>query len=297
VASFPIQQAETSGIVLRTAPAGALRKALCLWHLCSLDAPTVAIVWAGAFAWAAHMRVASWWWAAMACAVWAVYVGDRLLDVRSGRHDLQPRHTFHWNWRRVLTPAAVGSAGAAAWLVLAHLPARALGRDSMVAAAALAYFSGVHGRPKTPNWLKKLVSRELVVGVVFTAGCALPEFSAHGFARHWPELAGALALPLVYFAALAWLNVRSITWWEGESRDRIRPYAAAAGLAAAGLVTAFAVAGAQPRAALILVAGAASALLLAALDRLPMDETVRRSAADFVLLTPLLCLPLAGMVR
>ena len=51
------------------------------------------------------------------------------------------------------------------------------------------------------------------------------------------------------------------------------------------------------RSALVVLCGAVSALLLAVLDRCPMNETVRRAAADLVLLTPLLCLPLTGMVR
>jgi hypothetical protein len=243
------------------------------------------------------MRVAAWWWVAMAAAVWAVYVGDRLLDVRAGRHDLQPRHAFHWRWRGVLGPAAAGALGVAGWLVLGHLPARALGRDSMVAAAALAYFSGVHGRPRVPRWANRLISREGVVGLVFTAGCALPEFSARGFAQRWPELAGVLGFPLVFFAALAWLNVRSITWWEDAAAGKLRPSSAAVGLAAAGTALAVWTMEIHRRSALVVLCGAVSALLLAVLDRCPMNETVRRAAADLVLLTPLLCLPLTGMVR
>lgn len=302
MASFPVQQAESRPIVplcapvgaVPTAPARKLRSALCAWHLWSLDAPTVALVWAGAFAWAARVHVAGWWWAAMANAVWAVYVADRLLDVRMGREDLQPRHIFHWRWRRVMAPVALLAAAVAAALVLRHLPPRALGRDSMVMAAALAYFSGVHGRPRVPEWVKRLVSRELAVGVVFAAGCALPVISAGKFAYGGAALRGGLALPLMFFAALAWLNVRSITWWEGESRGRVRPLAAALMLAAAGAVAALALAAGRPRGATLMLCGVVSALLLAVLDGRPMDATLRRAAADAVLLTPLALLPLAG---
>jgi hypothetical protein len=145
--------------------------------------------------------------------------------------------------------------------------------------------------------MKRLISRECVVGLVFTAGCALPEFSARGFAQRLPDLKATLALPLVFFATLAWLNVRSITWWEGEATGKLRPSSAAVALAAAGTAMAVWTKASHPRSALVVLCGAVSALLLAALDRCPMNETVRRAAADLVLLTPLLCLPLAGMVR
>jgi len=101
----------------------------------------------------------------------------------------------------------------------------------------------------------------------------------------------------VFFTALAWLNVRSITWWEGGTEGRMRPFAPAVLLAACGVVIALLMSGSHPRAALILLCGAGSSMLLAALDRWPLEGTTRRAAADFVLLTPLLCLLSGGMVR
>lgn len=266
-----------------------LTRLLCLWHLASLDAPTVALVWAAAFAWSARIRIPGWWWIAIPCAVWTVYVGDRLLDVWGRRADLQARHRFHWRHRRWLWPAAAGTGLATGWLVLKNLPPGVLRRDSLVGLAAAAYFSGVHGRATFPGWVRRLVSRlvsrELIVGLVFTAGCLLPAWSSVD-AGSRTLLAVRMAVPFAFFSALAWLNVRAIEWWENPGARCPRPamvWLAMAGTAAAGMVP-------NGRLAALLGCGAASCLLLALLDRLRPEALVRRALADLVLLTPVLLL-------
>ena len=62
-----------------------------------------------------------------------------------------------------------------------------------------------------PKLARSLLSKELLVGVLFTAGCMLPS---------WPRIHSAGAtlwpfwIPGVYFAALAWLNCSCIAHWE-----------------------------------------------------------------------------------
>ena len=149
------------------------------WHLASLDAPTVALVWSLAFAWAAHIVLPLWVPALLVLAVWSVYVTDRLLDARAGLRDatlhrLRDRHLFHWRHRRVLVPLAAASAAMAAWIVFNLMPPIARERNSVLAAASLIYFTRVHtGREIFPR-MSKLLSKELLVGLLFTAGCALP---------------------------------------------------------------------------------------------------------------------------
>ncbi|MEI4861391.1 hypothetical protein Q8G41_27770, partial [Klebsiella pneumoniae] len=48
---------------------------LTLWHLASLDAPTVAVVWALSFAWAAGVHLTPWTPLLLASGTWSVYVG------------------------------------------------------------------------------------------------------------------------------------------------------------------------------------------------------------------------------
>ncbi|MFP5205613.1 MAG: hypothetical protein ACLGSH_09670 [Acidobacteriota bacterium] len=258
------------------------------WHLLSLDAPTVAVVWSLAFAWLAHVRLPLWLLLLQALVVWAVYVGDRLLDARTGLRqrdgeELRERHFFHWRHRAVLTPLAVLASGAAACLILRWMPVMAKERSSMLGAASLAYFARVHTGGAASR-LRRFATKELLVGVLFTTGCALPAWSRGG--SSWALLAAAL-----YFAALAWLNCRAIEEWEsGALRSGIwrkAQWIAAVGFTAAGLVVCL-----DARTAVLLAAGAASAFLLGALDRMRprMSAVLLRAAADLVLLTPALVL-------
>ena len=126
-----------TGIIEAPAP-------LRLWHLASLDAPTVALVWSLAFAWVARVRLPLWVPALVMLAVFAVYVADRLLDARAGLQSpdsLRDRHHFHWRHRRILLPLAIAAACAAAWIVFNLMPRGARRRDSVLAAVSLLAFA------------------------------------------------------------------------------------------------------------------------------------------------------------
>ena len=282
--------------------------ALKYWHLASLDAPSVAAAWACAFAWAAQVRVSPAMIAVLALVVWAIYLIDRLLDARAGlddagRHNLQERHWFHWRHRRLFTALAGVAAVAAGCMVLSRLHAAALRRDSLIGLATLAYFSGVHGG-RRPRWMERLrariggVSRELVVGVIFSAGCVLPVLPSAetGVLR----VCALLGLPASAFAALAWLNVKAIGCWEEwvqrpGSESGVKRIALWLALACGLCGIAFAAL--EPRGALLLALVAVSSLLLALLDavRDRMDAVTLRAAADMVLLTPLALIPIELM--
>jgi len=265
------------------------------WHLASLDAPTVAVVWSLAIAWAAGVRVPWWSPLLMALAVWAVYVGDRLLDASRGLdsrtfdagafNGLRERHFFHWRYRRALAPLGVAAAITALCIVVVEMPAAFWEKDSFVAAAALAYFKGVHScRGATTKRLSRVLTKELLVGILFAAGCALPAWN-RAAGHSFPILAVAL------FAALAWLNCYAIDRWEARNGDSNSECAALSAIliASAGALAAISISASEPRGAALLAAGTASAVLLAWLDRMRFRLTplALRSAADLVLLTPL----------
>ena len=273
---------------------------LLLWHLASFDAPTVAVVWSLAFAWAAGVRLPLWIPVALALAVWAVYVGDRLLDASAGlrspsRRMLCERHYFHWRNRRILLPLAAVAAGATAAMVFLFMRPAAREPNSFLAAAALAYFSGVHSRRKLP----RLLTKELLVGVIFTAGCALPTWfrlrGGHG------SMLWLFWMPAIYFAALAWLNCHAIAHWEGGKHSPRAAEVLLLGslLGLAGTALALAAFVGYERSSALLTCAAASALLLGLLDHMRnrLTPTALRAAADFVLLTPALLLPLAYLLR
>jgi len=282
------------------------------WHLASLDAPTVAVVWSMSFAWATGVRLPAWVPVLLALVTWVVYVGDRILDAKAcfqwmiqpsrgdidshpsakklrkdgapsvqscDLHGLRQRHLFHWRHRRALVPLAIVAACFAVCIMALLMPPRAKEHDTLLAVAAFAYFSGIHGRRKLPALLPK----ELLVAVLFTTGCALPALN---------RVAGGstiLIALIAYFAALAWLNCHAIERWESQVHSsRIATMGGLLGLAGAFLAALiFAL---QPHPAMLIAAGAASALLLAFLDRIRdrLAPLALRAAADLVLLTPVL---------
>jgi len=271
-----------------------LSQLLTFWHLASFDAPTVAVVWALAFAQAAGVHLQPWIGLLLFSGTWTVYVGDRLLDARRAMHSgqfgtLRERHFFHWRYRWVLFPLAACSAVLAAFLIVDRMPVIIRERNSLLAAAALAYFSGVHSTPRPPTWLGKIGAKELLVGVLFTAGCAAPtlsHFAAAGIAGRWPLIAC-----LAFFAALAWCNCRAIESWEAGKRESHVPLQAGL-LSLAGAMMAAGLALIHPGAAALAAVGAASSLLLLMVDRIRyrISTLMLRTLADVVLLAPVVLL-------
>ncbi len=269
--------------------------ALRLWHLSSLDAPSVAVVWSLAVAWTAGVHLPGWVPVMLALGTWSVYIGDRLLDARAGLaagevNRLRERHFFHWRYRRVMTPLAVMAGAVAAAMIFALMPAAIRERNAVLGAAALVYFSGVHAPGL--RWLR-LLPKELVVGVLFTAGCALPTLTRMWLGHGASSMVHLLLMAVTMLAALAWLNCHAIERWESESRRGIDGImVASATLTCACLMVGAAMGGSAPRLAELMACAATSAALLGVLDalRARVSPMALRAAADLVLLTPLVCL-------
>ncbi|MGC1421554.1 MAG: hypothetical protein WA815_04345 [Terracidiphilus sp.] len=266
---------------------GQAPRALHLWHLASLDAPTVAVVWALAFAWAAGVHLDLWILLLLACGTWTVYVGDRLLDarraIRSGNLDaLRERHYFHWRHRSTLIPIACAAAAVAAGLIALRMPVAARSRNSILAAAALMYFSGVHMTARLPRWLRRFASKELLVGLLFTAGCSAPTLTRLHSAS-WPIFAS-----LILFVALAWANCAAIESWE-SSMNQTTVFLHTFVLGIAGLAASGAFLFMDARASALAFSAAISALLLSLFDRTRtrISALTLRTLADLVLLAPL----------
>jgi hypothetical protein len=256
-----------------------------LWHLTSLDAPTVAVVWTLAFAWSAHLFLPNWLPVVIGLAAWSAYIGDRLLDARNARTPLRARHLFHWKHRRIFLPIAVAAAITGLAMVLHSMPAAARGRNSILAAAALVYFTSVHSpwRVARPG-LRVRLPKELLVGVIFTLACATPTWS------RIPGQRVGIVLPILVFTALAWLNCHAIEAWESKAGTQSPAiFHLATMLASAAVLCATSAATLHdPRQAMLLASAALSAALLALLDyrRQALTPVTLRAAADLVLLIP-----------
>jgi len=265
------------------------------WHLLSLDAPTVAVLWAWAFACAVRVRAAPAALAVLGLGTWLIYVADRLLDSRANapRDALRERHRFHAQHRRAFLLTS-GFAGAALlWLIVRDLAPAARRENAVIFGVFLVYFVFVH-------LIGSRFPRSLAVGLVFAAACAVPAWSR------------ATAIPITWilsvalFAALCWLNCAAIHVWErADPQGRalhILVIAACLALAAAALAVACGTALRDPGALRLAVSVLASALLLLALHfdhrRITSRDGGRaagatlslRVLADASLLTPLLFL-------
>ncbi len=177
-------------------------------------------------------------------------------------------------------PASHPSAQAAA----PSLSSRVLTSQALPSRVSPSQASPSQAQPSALRRLRHLFTKETFVGLIFALVCAAPAATraAGGYA--------VLVAPVAACFLLAWLNCWLIERWDaGRSGGYLRQLALAA---AASLAALLAFLGHSGAAGWFLVAMAASALLLAWLERhrLRLGALVLRAAADLVLLTPLILL-------
>ena len=280
------------------------RNLLVLWHLLSLDAPTVATVWTVYVGSAAHLHFSVCVPVAMFVAVWVLYAADRLLDSRIlnaaswrphlGRHSqevlcgvgLEARHFFHHRHRRSLM---VGIAAGAVLLaaIVPELEPAAIRLDLVLGSLLFAYFVLIHVSGSAHR-----LPKEISVGLFFSAAVFIPTVA------RTPQLRPGLLPLAVLFAGLCCLNCLLIYRWEHapeQTRTNLpEPHwltrtalnhlpGIGLSLAAAGLALSATTHRTSPLPVVLAV------LLLMGLHRLRdrLAPLTLRATADFVLLTPL----------
>jgi hypothetical protein len=252
---------------------------LALWHLLSLDAPTVAALWTWFIARANHIQLSYALPVAMFLAVWLIYAADRLLDTRHlatgtprrSENELEARHLFHFMHRR----AFLASMPFAAIGILALLP-------SLLPAAVHVYLLGgvlLLGWFLVIHAAGLRVPKEVVVGFYFAAATFAPTLV------RTPARAGLLILEALLFAALCTLNCLFIHAWE-RSTGRTKRLLSFAALLAVASCTLF-----RGSAPAIAIGTSAALLFLLHCLRHRLSRTHLRCAADLALLTPAVILP------
>jgi hypothetical protein len=264
------------------------------WHLLSLDAPTVAALWAWFFSSAMHLHLPFLQPLFLALGTWLLYVADRILDgLRQRQTDLRERHHFHARHRTAFLWAASLMVVLFAWFVLTRMRPEALRDDSWIGVFALLYLFAVHRRTNRAGepWLPK----ELAVAILFAAATAVPAWSRLGASNGKEQLAPAV----VFFALLCWTNCVSIEKWEAGNPHSSTRWASSHLRPIVTIIALFTLAGAvlAPSRGLMAVYLAAllSSGLLLALDarRTHFSPLHLRIAADAALLTPLAFFPFA----
>ncbi len=276
------------------------RSPLDLWHLLSLDAPTVASLWVWFIAAANHICLPISSVLAIFIAVWMLYAADRLLDARlldsQSRQEqhLEARHYFHHRHRTAFLAGILLSSAALAPLLL-RLSTEAIHLYLILGGLLFGYFILIHATRNAHRFPK-----EIAVGIFFAAATFIPTVARQ------PGLRLALLPSALLLATLCSLNCLFIYAWE---HDPERPAVVAEHTIHAStrfalrhllfLAITIAVVGAalaflDPHAPWIISAvPALSAALLLLLHhrRHRIPALTLRAAADLALLTPILLIP------
>jgi hypothetical protein len=276
---------------------------LALWHLLSLDAPTVAALWTWFIARTIHLRLPVASTLAMAVAVWMLYASDRLMDARlldaqPIHHDtLEVRHRFHHRHRTAFLTGILIASGGLGFL-LPRLEPSSIHLYLILGGLVFGYFILIHvtSSAEAQQKFAHRMPKEIAVGIFFAAATFIPTVARQ------PQLRLALLPPALLFATLCSLNCLFIYAWEHPTSNTLHPAHATTRVALNHLpliATTIALAGV----ALALldhhtlwpipVATAIAAILLLALHRRHrhIQPTTLRAAADLALLTPTLLLP------
>ncbi len=210
---------------------------LALWHLLSLDAPTVAALWTLFIARSFHLELPFTSPAAMFVAVWMIYATDRLFDARMLDLDLprnildvrlldmRDRHYFHHRHRTIFLLLILLAALLLAFL-LCTLDPRSLHIYAVLATLLAAWMLLIHAQPLLASASSRphlrLLPKELAVGIFFPAAVFIPTLArtaptpqaTHllGWAATW--LRPSLLPSATLFGCVCTLNCLYLCAWE-----------------------------------------------------------------------------------
>jgi hypothetical protein len=275
---------------------------LALWHLLSLDAPTIAALWTWFIASANHVRLPLSSTLAMAIAVWMLYAADRLMDARllvvdpTHYEGLEARHYFHHRHRSAFLTGILFASITLA-LLLPHLEAAAIHLYVVLGSIVFGYFILIHAARSTATQQKAAhrLPKEIAVGLFFAAATFIPTVARR------PDLRLPLLPVALLFATLCSLNCLYIYAWEHAGSRSSNPPHAITHLALRNmpsLTVLLALSGAAitlfdhrgPWPVPYAIALSAALLLLLHNHRLAITPVTLRAAADLALTTPFLLL-------
>jgi hypothetical protein len=181
------------------------------WNILSVDAPTVAVVWALLLARPSHIRLSAADEIVLGLVVWCIYVSDRLFDGMkpTNQRVLRERHLFCAKHRRALTWLLVLAAVAVLWVTSDFLAPMEISAGMKLAAIIGAYMATIHAGHGS---MARFVPKEIAVGIIFAVGTTLPAWSRFS-EFSWDEW-----ILFGLFAVLCSLNCLAIECWEKQPR-------------------------------------------------------------------------------
>ena len=211
-AGFGVRQGSRSGAALHET--AHLIPPPWLWpNLLSLDAPIIAVLWQSFLAWRYSLLLRPSGRVTLFLAVWAIYIGDRLLDVRKpATTGESARHRFYRAHQKLATAVlGVVLAITAAITILDLRPA--VLRNGLIPLSAVVAYLAILNFTKT-----RQVAKELVVAFVFTTGTFLVAWTND------PVSPLMLLAPASAFFLLCLANLTAIEAWEWtELRNGAEP--------------------------------------------------------------------------
>ena len=192
---------------------------LIYWHLLSLDAPSVACLWTAFIAWSMQVTLPRAELPAMFVAVWILYATDRLLDARPLRagaqqraNDLEQRHLFHDQHRRILAPVLAFAALTLA-VLLCYLSAPILHLYVILGCCMVFWLAWVHVASAS-QVSERPLHKELAVGIFFAAATHVPVWAHAAISRF------EVFFSAILFGVLCTLNCVYLYAWEHPLHGR-----------------------------------------------------------------------------
>ncbi|MEO0653217.1 MAG: hypothetical protein AAFZ65_21245, partial [Planctomycetota bacterium] len=148
----------------------------------------------------------------LATGVWLGYAADRWLDgQRLGERARTPRHRFAARHARGLLVCWCAVVVAAALVAVDRLPRELGSRGVALAATVGTWTVATH---LSPRWVRRLLPREVAVGVLLAFAVGLFAWSGGGWSV-------GRVLPLTAFAALCSLNTAAVAFLERDEDLRL----------------------------------------------------------------------------
>ena len=186
-------------------------------NLLSLDAPLVAVAWLAVFAKTWRLIYHPWEaYVGLGLVVWVIYVVDRLIDAslrKSTPHRCEPRHLFHWKYRKLFAAAALIASVIALFLVIRYMPYSIFGYLFAAGILVGGFFGLSLLWDQDSDDIPYL--KNVLAGLAFAYGVGLLAYVYNQSADFYLTMGSR---EMICFGVLCIMNISAIDLWEHANR-------------------------------------------------------------------------------